>query len=125
MTARDAGYDDFLDAVEAGEPFYLAGETGGWLPPRRVDPETGAADLEQRPLPATGEVLTHTLVNVAAPDFADDVPYVVAVVDFGPVNVTGQLRGIDHEDVDVGRSVALAVGRTETTGDRVLVFEPA
>ena len=37
---RDAGYDDFLDAVEDGEPYYLAGSDGnGWLPPRIRDPE--------------------------------------------------------------------------------------
>jgi uncharacterized OB-fold protein len=70
-------------------------------------------------------VLTHTEVNVAAPDFADDAPYVVAVADFGPVDVTGQLRGVDGDDVALGRSVGLAVGRSETTGDRVLVLEPA
>jgi len=109
----------------AGEPFYLTGETGSWLPLRRVDPETGAADLERRPLSATGEVLTRTEVDIAAPDFADDVPYVVAVADFGPVDVTGQLRGVDADDVAIGQPVELAVGRSETTGDRVLVLEPA
>ena len=83
----------------AGEPFYLAGETG-------------AADFERRPLPATGEVLTRTEVDVAAPDF-------------GPVDVTGQLRGVDGDDVAIGRPVELAVGRSETAGDRVLVLEPA
>ena len=122
---RDAGYDDFLDAVEAGEPYCLAGEGGGWLPPRTVDPTTGDVDLEERELPTTGEILTYTVVNVSGPSFADDTPYVVAVAEFGPVNVTGQVRGVDHDEVDIGQAVTLGVGRNETADERVIVFEPA
>ena len=110
--ARDAGYDDFLDAVEAGEPYYLESPSGnGWLPPREVDPETG-------------EVLTYTITNVAGPSFADDTPYVVAIAEFGPVRITGQIRGMDHDDVEVGQTVELSVGRNETAEERVVVFEP-
>jgi uncharacterized OB-fold protein len=121
---RDAGYDDFLDAVEAGEPYYLESPSGnGWLPPREVDPETGERGLEEEPLPTTGEVLTSTVTNVAGPSFADDAPYVVAVAQFGPVRITGQLQGV--EELDVGDDVELSVGENETEGERVLRFEPA
>ncbi len=123
--ARDAGYDDFLDAVEAGEPYYLESPSGnGWLPPREVDPETGERELVEKDLPETGEILTYTITNVAGPSFADDTPYVVAVAEFGPVNVTGQVRGVDHDEVDIGDEVALGVGRNETEDERVVVFEP-
>ena len=120
---RDAGYDDFLDAVEAGEPYYLeTGDGGTHLPPLPYDPSTGEADPAERPLPDTGEVLTHTTTHVAAPQFSEDAPYVTAVVDFGPVNITGQLRDIDPEDVEIGQAVTLGVDRSETTDERVLVF---
>jgi uncharacterized OB-fold protein len=123
---RDAGYDDWLDAVEAGEPYYLESPSGnGWLPPREIDPETGERELSEKPLPETGEILTFTITNVAGPSFADDAPFVVAVVQFGPVRVTGQVRGIDHEDVEIGQDVTLSVGENETEGERVIVFEPA
>jgi hypothetical protein len=123
--ARNAGFDDFLDAVEAGEPYYLEGPEGdGWLPPRRIDPATGSDELTERPLPETGTIVTHTQTHVASPDFTGDAPYVVAVVDFGPVRVTGQLRGIDADEVDIGQSVGIAVGRSETTDERLIVFEP-
>jgi uncharacterized OB-fold protein len=122
---RDAGYDDFLDAVEAGEPYYLESPSGnGWLPPREVDPETGERELIEQDLPETGEVLTYTITNVAGPSFADDTPYVVAVAEFGPVRITGQVRGMDHDDVEVGQTVELSVGRNETADERVVVFEP-
>jgi uncharacterized OB-fold protein len=122
---RDVGYDDFLDAVEAGEPYYLESPSGnGWLPPKDVDPETGERELVEKDLPTTGEVLTYTITNVAGPSFADDTPYVVAVAEFGPVNITGQVRGMDHDDVEIGQEVELSVGRNETADERVVVFEP-
>jgi uncharacterized OB-fold protein len=120
---RDAGYDDLLDAIEAGEPYYLESPSGnGWLPPVETDPQTGERDLTEQPLPDTGEILTQTKVNVAAPDFVDDAPYVVAVGDFGPISITGQVRGVDPDDVDIGMEVSLDVERTETTDERVVVF---
>jgi len=128
---RDAGYDDFLDAVEAGEPYYLESPSGnGWLPPREFDPETGERELTEEPLPETGEVLTKTVVNVAGPSFAEDAPYVVAVAQFGPVRLTGQLRvegqkrGVSPEEVEVGQRVEVDVDRNETEGERVVVLEP-
>jgi uncharacterized OB-fold protein len=120
---RDEGFDDLLDAIETGEGFYLeCPEDHGSLPPRRVCPHCGATDLEETPLPETGEVETFTTVNVAAPEFADDVPYVTAVADFGGVRLTGQVRGVDSDDLEVGIEVAPEVGGSETTGERVLVL---
>ncbi|MFC7072570.1 Zn-ribbon domain-containing OB-fold protein [Halovenus rubra] len=122
---RDKGFDDFLDAVEQGEPYYLESPSGnGWLPPRVVDPETGEEDLAEVALPEQGEVLTHTKTHVAGPDFADDAPYTVAIASFGPVNVTGQVRNIETGNIEIGQAVKLGVERTKTTEDRVLVFYP-
>lgn len=122
---RDAGYDDLLDAIAADEGYYLACENGhGSLPPRRVCPECGSRDLAEEPLPAMGEVDTYTLVTVATPDFREDAPYVTAVVDFGPVRLTGHLRGVAPDDVEAGDVVGVGVEETETTGDRLVVFRP-
>ncbi|WP_327051370.1 Zn-ribbon domain-containing OB-fold protein [Halomicrococcus gelatinilyticus] len=127
---HDEGYDDWLDAVEDGDGFYLECENGhGSLPPRRVCPDCGATDLAEAPLPDAGEVATFTEIAVAPPSFEDETPYVTAVVDFGPVRLTGQVRDADGaelvgDDVAVGMTVAPAVGETQTTGERVLVFEP-
>ena len=120
---RDEGFDDLLDALESGEGFYLECPEGhGSLPPRRVCPHCGATDLEETPLPETGEIETFTTVHVAAPEFADDVPYVTAVADFGGVRLTGQVRGIDSDDLEVGIEVTAEVGESETAGERVLVL---
>jgi hypothetical protein len=122
---RDNGYDDWFDAVEEGEPYYLESPSGnGWLPPREIDPETGERELEEVELPDAGEIESFTRIEVATPQFADDAPFVVAVASFGPVRMTGQLRDVDEDDVEIGMPVEIGVERTETRDERVLVFRP-
>jgi uncharacterized OB-fold protein len=122
---QPATYDEWLDAIDAGEAFYLESEGHGSLPPRRVCPHSGSTDLSEEPLPETGTIETYTVVHVAAEKFAEDTPYVSAIVDFGPVALTGIVRGVDHETVDTGDEVAVTVETRETTEDRLVVFRPA
>ena len=123
---RNEGFDDFLDAVADGEPYYLEGPDGdGWLPPRRIDPATGSQRLKEKPLPETGTIVTFTQTYVASPDFADDAPFVVAIAEFGPVGVTGQMRGIDPDEIETGQTVEIDVEQSETTGERLVVFRPS
>ena len=123
--ARDGEYDDLLDAIEDGEGYYLTCVNGhGWLPPRRVCPDCGSRELTETPFPDSGEVATYTTVSVATPQFSAYTPYTTAIVDYGPVRVTGLLRGVDPEGVEVGMPVGIEVGERETTGDRAIVFRP-
>ncbi|WP_415380856.1 Zn-ribbon domain-containing OB-fold protein [Halosimplex sp. TS25] len=123
--ARDGQYDDLLDAIESGEGYYMECANGhGWLPPRRVCPDCRSRELTETPLPESGEVATYTTVSVATPQFSADTPYVTAIVDYGPVRVTGLLRGVDPEDIEVGMPVGVEVGERQTTGDRAIVFRP-
>ncbi len=123
--ARDGAYDDLLDAIQDDDGYYLECENGhGWLPPRRVCPDCGDRQLTEQPLPDSGEIETYTVVQVGAPDFADDTPYVTALADFGPVRITGMLNDVDPETVDTGDVVGISVGERITTGDRTIAFEP-
>lgn len=121
---RDAGYDDFLDSLADGSGYYLECPEGhGSLPPRRACPQCGERDLAEIDLPETGTILAHTVVHVPTPRFVDDAPYVTAIADFGPVQLTGQIVGADPDAVENGATVVPDVGRTETDGDRLLTFE--
>ncbi|MFB6094528.1 MAG: Zn-ribbon domain-containing OB-fold protein [Halanaeroarchaeum sp.] len=121
---RDAGYDDFLDALAEGEGYYLRCPAGhGSLPPRRACPHCGDTDLEEVPLPETGTVVAHTVVHVPTPRFVEDAPYVTAIADFGDVRLTGQLLDADPSREIDGIDVSPDVGRTETADDRLVVFE--
>jgi len=122
--ARDAGYDDFVDAAKDGAPYYLECEAGhGSLPPRMVCPDCGDTNLEEKELPTSGTIVAHNVVHVPTPRFQDDTPYATAIVDFGPVSVTGQVRGVDPQEVENGQSVTLDVDLTDTNEDQVLVFD--
>mgnify|MGYP006280917065 FL=1 len=119
-------YDEWLDAIDAGEGFYLRSPEGhGSLPPRRVCPHSGSTDLTREPLPETGTIETYSIVHVGATTFEDDTPYISAVVDFGAVELTGVVRGVDPEAVAVGDAVGVTVETRETTDDRLVVFRPA
>lgn len=122
--ARDGAYDDLLDAIEDGEGYYLACDEGhGWLPPRRVCPECGGRDLTEQPLPDSGEIESYTVIQVSAPNFSEDTPYVTALADFGPVRITGMMNDVDPDEVDTGDVVGITVGERVTTGDRMIAFE--
>lgn len=124
-TARDGAFDDWLDAIEEGEPHYLeCGEGHGFLPPRRICPECGSREMTEEVLPETGVVETFTVINVAAPDFSEDTPYTTAIAQFGPVRITGVMPDIDSEEVETGMEVKIALGERETTGDDLVLFEP-
>ncbi|TMT86536.1 Zn-ribbon domain-containing OB-fold protein [Haloterrigena sp. H1] len=119
-------YDAFLEALAEGEGYYLTCENEhGLLPPRRACPHCGDRELTERDLPASGEIVTHTTVFVPTPQFEDDAPYVTAVVDFDGVRLTGIVRGIDQDDVEIGDRVTATVEPNETDGERTIVFHPA
>ena len=129
----DADHGEWLAALADGEGFALVCPDGhGSLPPRRVCPECGAADLSREPLRETGTVETYSVVHVPSPRFADDAPYATAVVDFGPTRLTGIVRDGDGDDgadgppeVAIGDAVTVAVGERATDGERLVVFRPA
>lgn len=120
-----ATYDEWIDAIDTGDGFYLESPDGyGSLPPRRVCPHTGSTELTQEPLPETGTIETYSVIHVGATEFADDTPYVSTIASFGPVQLTGVLRGVDPEAVDVGDEVTVTVEPRETTDDQLVVFRP-
>ena len=127
---QPASYDEWLDAIDASEGFYLESPAGvGSLPPRRVCPETGSTDLTRQPLPEIGTIETYSVVHVAPPGFADDAPYVSAIADFGPVRITGVVRGVDPDAIDedselIGTEVRVTVETREMTDDRLVVLSP-
>jgi len=93
-----------------------------------VCPECGSATLSEEALAETGTVETYSVVHVAGPQFADDTPYVNAIADFGPVRLTGVLRGLIPRPTpsrSVTGRVAPGVEERVTDGEPLVVFRPA
>lgn len=118
-------HDEFCEAIEADDPFYLTCPDGhGSVPPRRVCPQCGAQSLTAHPLPEIGHVQSYTVVHVATSAFADSVPYVTAIAEFGPVNLTGIISETDPDAVEHGTEVTVGIERTVERQRPTLVFEP-
>jgi hypothetical protein len=123
----NAGHDEWLDALADGDGYALVCPDGhGSLPPRRVCPDCGSTALSREPLPETGTVETFSVVHVPSPEFADDAPYVSAIAEFGPVRLTGVLRGVelDPDAISVGRSVNVGVEERVTDKAPLVAFRP-
>jgi uncharacterized OB-fold protein len=122
-----AWFDDFADAVAAGDPEYLDCEACGeaTLPPRRACPACGATDLTRRPLSTRGTVRSYTEISVTIPRFEGETPYTVVVADLDDgVSLTGQLRGADSDHLSIGDPVTLGA-EARDDGPPLLTFAPA
>jgi len=73
-------------------------------------------DIEWKPVSGRATLFSYTIVRrAAAPAFASDVPYVLAIVELeeGP-HMTGNVIGIPVEEVSVGMALELSL---VTVGD--------
>jgi len=126
--ASNGAYDEWLDALAEGEGYALVCPDGhGGRSPATGVPGMRVRDALEEALAETGTVETYSVVHVAGPQFADDTPYVNAIADFGPVRLTGVLRGIDPatDAVEIGDRVAPGVEERVTDGEPLVVFRPA
>jgi hypothetical protein len=120
---RNEGYDDAIDAIGEGDPYYLECSNGhASMPPRRLCPECGDDDLSEVDMPTSGELISYNVTYVPTPDFADDTPYVLGIAEFGDVRLTGQIRA-EADDVEVGMPVSVGLDESETTGERLIAFD--
>lgn len=121
----DAGFDEWVEALADGAGYYLECPNGhGSLPPRRRCPHCSSPTLSETAMPETGDVETLSEVHVPTPAFTNDAPYVLAIASFGPVRITGQVRGTEPESIGIGDAVTVDVDRRRTTGDPLVVFDP-
>jgi uncharacterized protein len=100
------------------------------FPPRIVCPECTSDDLEYVDLPHEGELFAFSEVRGGLPLGLreHDVPYVVAVVDLGPVTLSGRVDDASYSDLEIGDPVSLKIVEIDgpTNEERVFYrFEPA
>ncbi len=78
--------------------------------PRAVCPHCMSIDLEWTEACGAGVVHSFTVVHRAPPDFRDEVPYVVALVDLDEgVRMMTRLVGVEPAGVAVGMPVEVAI----------------
>ena len=98
-------------------------------PPRIVCPECTGDDLEYVDLPHEGELFAFSEVRGGLPLGLSehDVPFVVGVVDLGPVRLSARIDDAAYGDLEIGDPVSLKIVEIDgpTEEDRVFYrFEP-
>ncbi|WP_440767175.1 Zn-ribbon domain-containing OB-fold protein [Natronorubrum sp. DTA7] len=94
------------------------------FPPRIVCPECTSDDLEYVDLPHEGELFAFSEVRGGLPMGLSehDVPYVVGVVDLGPVRLSGRVDDAAYSDLEIGDPVSLKIVEIDGPTDEERVF---
>ena len=92
-------------------------------PPRVVCPECLSDDLTYVDLPHEGEMHSFTEVRgTSAIGMNDETPFVVGVVDLGPIRLSARIDDASYEDLEIGSPVRLKVMDIDGTTDQDRVF---
>jgi len=111
---------DFVAYLEQGKVMATRckGCRASYFPPKMDCPKCTDSEIEWFEIKEAGKLLTYTVVNYGPTGFEDDVPYTLAIVDFGDIRVFGRLnRDIKENDIKVG--MELRVIPVKLPGDRV------
>jgi uncharacterized OB-fold protein len=92
------------------------------FPPRIVCPACTSDALSYTSLPHRGELHSFTEVRGPTPIGMDDAPFVVGVVDLGPVRLSARIDDADYGALAIGDTVRLKVVTIEGPGDASRVF---
>lgn len=98
----------FVDYLEKGElrgtKCRQCGET--FFPPRASCSKCLNEDMEWIKIEGTGNLISFTKVNYAPTGFEADVPYILALADFGGIRVFGRFsKDVPDEQLTVGSPV--------------------
>ena len=90
----------FVDFLEQGElrATQCRNCSQIYFPPRADCAACLSNDMEWVKIEGTGEIISYTTANYAPTGFEKDVPYTLALVDFGKVKVFGRMGGGVPED---------------------------
>lgn len=118
---------EFYDHLRDGSLSTTECEDCGALhfPPRVVCPECTNDDLAYASLPHEGTLFAFSAVRGSAPvGMADDVPFVVGVVDLDDVDVrlSARIDGAEYDDLSIGDRVTLKIVDVDGPRDEDRVF---
>jgi uncharacterized OB-fold protein len=74
--------------------------------------------MEDTPMPPTGKVLSHTILNVPSQEFKDEAPLIIALIELSNgVRLISQLTDINPADVRDNMPVKMEVGELQRSND--------
>lgn len=119
--------NDFIDFLEQGKLMGARCKTCGkkFFPPRADCYHSLDSDMEWFEVTGTGELVSYSTLKYAPSGFKDDLPYTIALVDFGDYKVFGRIdASAPPEDLEVEMPMKALVGKT-LNGQLTYTFQKA
>jgi len=104
--------NDFIDYLEDGKVMYNHCSTCGadYFPPRADCSGCLESNMEWREVTGTGKLVSFSQLKYAPVGFDGDLPYSIAMLDYGDYQVFGRLdSGLDMDEVKIGMEMTTAV----------------
>ena len=108
--------DKFVDLLDEGK---VAGTRctkcgAAFFPPRADCYECFSSDMEWFEISGPGELLSFSTLFYAPTGFEGDLPYTIAVVRFGELQIFGRMsKGMKEEEMEIGMALEVAPVRLE------------
>ena len=93
------------------------------FPPRLICPECGSRSFEDYTLKDSGKILTYTVIDVGPTQFADQVPYCVAIVELEDgAKITTQIADYEKGKINIGDKVRLEFRKIQQDGKSGIIL---
>jgi uncharacterized OB-fold protein len=119
--------NDFIDKLEKGQVMGTRCKGCGQLffPPRADCYQCLSSDMEWFPVEGTGTLLTYSKLQYGPVGFEGDLPYTIALLDYGKYKVFGRIaKEIPDDQVKVGMAMK-TVANPLPNGKMNYVFQKA
>ena len=107
--------NDFIDYLEKGEVRGTKCKQCGmvFFPPRADCHACLSSDMEWFPVSGKGKLITFSQLMYAPVGFTQDVPYVIAVLDYGDYKVFGRVGDVPFAELKVGMELVTQANRLD------------
>jgi len=119
--------NDFIDYLEKGTVAGTRCKVCGlvFFPPRSDCYQCLSSNMEWFEVSGTGKLVTFSKLEYAPIGFQEDVPYCIALLDYGDYKVFGRIAGdLPEEEIKVGMAMK-TVANTLPNGQLNYVFQKA
>ncbi len=119
--------NDFIDYLEKGRIMGTKCRKCGRLffPPRADCCHSLASDMAWFEVAGAGKLLTYSTLQYAPTGFTEEVPYTIAVLDYGEYKVFGRIdRSVPADELKIGMEMK-AVAATTSNGQLTYAFQKA
>ncbi|MCG8637965.1 MAG: Zn-ribbon domain-containing OB-fold protein [Desulfobacterales bacterium] len=104
--------NDFIDNLEQGKVMHTCCKACGehFFPPRADCSKCLASDMEWQEVKGKGSLVSYSRLKYAPAGFEEDLPYTIALLDYGRYQVFGRLDGrLDPDEVKIGMDLSTVV----------------